>query len=309
MNTSVNTSKASETSKNASMNTSARHEVKIHGSFQFPYIVYHGKIPDFLLSFPMHWHEEMEFIVVTEGSLHISIYNERLVLDKDDVAIIFPKVPHSIDRVDDQHNEYFNILFDYSIFRQNDTEIYKKYLEPFFAQIFTVDKIIKSKTELHSEIHPHLVDLIRYRHESYESKELMILGKLYLIMNSLFEHKKKITAKELLLTSNMDKIKLAVYEIQRNYNESISIKKISNMCGYSESHFMKIFRDVMGVSFTSYLVNYRLEAAARLIENSDDKIINIALNCGFNNPSYFTRAFTKYFGVTPAIYRQQKKGL
>ena len=67
---------------------------------------------------------------------------------------------------------------------------------------------------------------------------------------------------------------------------------------------MKLFKELIGMSFTAYLINYRLELAAKQLQESKQKVIDIAVNCGFNNHSYFTRSFMKKYGCTPAKYRK-----
>lgn len=59
----------------------------------------------------------------------------------------------------------------------------------------------------------------------------------------------------------------------------------------------------MGVPFTSYLNSYRLTMAGRLLLQSDDTILSIATEVGFDNLSYFNRAFKKQYGMTPSAYR------
>lgn len=285
------------------------HEVKVHGTFNFPFVIYRTKIPDFFTSFPLHWHDEIEFIVVVSGTLHMSIYNNHYELKPNDIAIVFPKVPHSFDKADNQKCEYFSILFNFSIFHQENSKIYKKYIEPFYNQIYTVDKILNSTHELNQIIYPHLKELIKIRHQSSTTKELIVLSKLYLIMDALFQYRKEVTAKEQFLTQNMEKIKEAIYSVHQGYSENITIEQIAKKCGISESHFMKLFKEMTGTSFNNYLINYRLEIAAKLIEETPETIINIAFNCGFNNQSYFTRAFVKNFGTTPNNYRKEKKKL
>ena len=66
---------------------------------------------------------------------------------------------------------------------------------------------------------------------------------------------------------------------------------------------MKLFKDLTGMSFTAYLVNYRLEIAAKQLKETSLNIIDISTNCGFNNHSYFTRAFKKKYGMSPLKYR------
>lgn len=62
----------------------------------------------------------------------------------------------------------------------------------------------------------------------------------------------------------------------------------------------------MGVPFTAYLNSYRLTMAARLLLQSDDTVLLIASKVGFDNLSYFNRAFKKQFGMTPSAYRGQR---
>lgn len=88
--------------------------------------------------------------------------------------------------------------------------------------------------------------------------------------------------------------------------KKITIEEAATLCCFSKSHFMKLFKELTGMSFTAYLVNYRLELSAKQLIETDQKIIDIATNCGFNNHSYFTRCFLKKYGLTPAKYRQTK---
>ena len=92
--------------------------------------------------------------------------------------------------------------------------------------------------------------------------------------------------------------------VQRFYDHDISIREVSEQCGFSESHFMKLFKELAGMSFNAYLVNYRLELAAKQLAETDYKVIDIAENCGFHNHSYFTRAFQKKYRKTPLMYRK-----
>ena len=57
------------------------------------------------------------------------------------------------------------------------------------------------------------------------------------------------------------------------------------------------------MSFVQYLNDYRLEVAAKLLTTTSDDIINIAINTGFDNLSYFNRCFKKKYGITPGKYR------
>ena len=84
----------------------------------------------------------------------------------------------------------------------------------------------------------------------------------------------------------------------------MSIAQMAQLAGFSESHFMKFFKQTMGTSFTAYLNTYRLTIAGRLLLQSDATILSIAADVGFDNLSYFNRAFKKQYGKTPGDYRR-----
>ena len=67
---------------------------------------------------------------------------------------------------------------------------------------------------------------------------------------------------------------------------------------------MKFFKETMGMSFTQYLNDYRLNIAGQTLRSTTDNISDIAQNTGFDNLSYFTRMFKKKYGMTPGEYRK-----
>ena len=62
-----------------------------------------------------------------------------------------------------------------------------------------------------------------------------------------------------------------------------------------------------GLSYSDLLGAARFENAARLLRDSDDKIIEIALSSGYADPAHFTRAFRRISGITPREYRSQSR--
>lgn len=81
---------------------------------------------------------------------------------------------------------------------------------------------------------------------------------------------------------------------------------MAEACGFSQSHFMKFFKATIGVPFTAYLNDYRLTMASRLLLSSEDSILTIAGDTGFDNLSYFNRTFKQRFGMTPSRFRRQE---
>ena len=287
------------------MNNTLLHETKIHGTLDFPYIVYHGKIPDFIHSYPLHWHDEAEIIYVTKGSAKITVWSNTYHVQEGDIVILMPHVIHSIEQLDSHHAEYFNIVFHFSILEKpEENSRYDKYLKPFLAHEKSVNCYEPKGTKLNTCLTPLLLSLIENRRNSYTTCEYLVKSNLFMIMHYLNQACINTDKNEVLLQENYHKLKTVLYHVQNSYAQNITIKQAAALCGFSESHFMKLFKELTGMSFTAYLVNYRLELSAKQLIETDQKIIDIATNCGFNNHSYFTRAFLKKYNLTPAKYRR-----
>ena len=102
----------------------------------------------------------------------------------------------------------------------------------------------------------------------------------------------------------LDKMKVVLKYVENNYAQKITIAEVSDIVGFSESHFMRYFKETMGTSFVDYLKEYRLTMAARLLQSSEDSVLSIAAEVGFENLSYFNRAFKGRYGMTPLQYRK-----
>lgn len=287
------------------MNNTILHETKIHGTPDFPYIVYHGKIPEFMSSFPLHWHEEAELIYVAGGQLKITVWSQTYHVHPGDIMIILPHAIHSMEQLGTEYAEYFNIVFHFSILGGD--ACYEKYAKPFVTHEKTVNCYEMSGSDLNTRLTPLVLSLIENRQRSYSTHEYLVKANLFMIMHLLNQYCIGSTGNELALHQTYDKMKTALYHIQNSYAHDISIKEVSSLCGFSESHFMKLFKELTGMSFTAYLINYRLELSARQLIETDLNVIEIAANCGFHNPSYFTRSFARKYGITPAKYRKSHR--
>ena len=81
--------------------------------------------------------------------------------------------------------------------------------------------------------------------------------------------------------------------------------RAAGVCSFSASHFMRWFRQMTGQSFVAFLNEYRLNTAAEALQTTDETVLTIASRCGFENLSYFNRAFKAHFGMTPRDYRKK----
>ncbi|GHV39977.1 AraC family transcriptional regulator [Spirochaetia bacterium] len=90
--------------------------------------------------------------------------------------------------------------------------------------------------------------------------------------------------------------------IDTHIKEKMNVEKLAERAGFSPYHFCRIFQWSVGYSIMEYVRNRRLAFAATEL-NSGHRIIDIAVDYGFETHTGFTKAFRRHFGCSPEIYR------
>ncbi len=96
----------------------------------------------------------------------------------------------------------------------------------------------------------------------------------------------------------------AISYIEDNITEEIAIEKIANQVLISPFYFQKGFAMLCGFTVGEYIRQRRLTLAGSELVATDSKIIDIALKYGYGSPDSFTKAFTRFHGVTPTAVRK-----
>ncbi len=95
--------------------------------------------------------------------------------------------------------------------------------------------------------------------------------------------------------------------IKNNCSEPLKLDTIANSVGYNPAYFSRIFKEFSGKNFTEYLKIARIEKACLLLENTDIKVSDIALQVGYSDKTKFYKAFKQLVGYSPLEYRKSKK--
>ena len=101
----------------------------------------------------------------------------------------------------------------------------------------------------------------------------------------------------------IDRLKPVIKYVELHYGESSTIEDMAKLTGFSQSHFMRYFKEAFGVSFVTYLNDYRLSMAARLLLSTEESVLTISQQVGFENLSHFNRQFKRKYHQTPRAYR------
>lgn len=95
-------------------------------------------------------------------------------------------------------------------------------------------------------------------------------------------------------------IQNAINYIEEHLTEEIDYEEVAKEAACSNFYFQRIFGILCGLSLGDYIRNRRLTLAGDELSVSDDKVIDIALKYGYESPESFTRAFSRFHGVTPS---------
>ncbi len=275
------------------------HENKTHTSPDFPYNTYLCSIPLDFCSVSIHWHEEAEIIVIKKGEGTVTVDLTEYEVHTGDVVFVMSGQLHSIRQLGSSSMEYENILFQPSLLRSGEDDLcWQQFLSPLLSASAPILPVMRGNHRLLAYIR-EIDTLCDERGMGYQ---VAVKGWLYQIMHLLISE----SAAGLSDASrrHLDKLKTVLSYVEVHYSEPISIERMAALCYYSKSYFMKFFRECMGVSFISYLNDYRLEIAAKMLLSGDAAILDIAYACGFENLSYFNRSFKKKYGITPGRYRK-----
>ncbi len=102
----------------------------------------------------------------------------------------------------------------------------------------------------------------------------------------------------------IESISKAISYIEADLGDDLSIEKIANNVLISSFYFQKGFSMLCGFTVSDYIRQRRLALAGGELVSTDEKIIDIALRNGYDSPDSFTKAFTRFHGVTPTAVRK-----
>ncbi|MGN8227012.1 AraC family transcriptional regulator [Paenibacillus polymyxa] len=99
------------------------------------------------------------------------------------------------------------------------------------------------------------------------------------------------------------RIQCAIEFIELNLREDLKIADIASQACFSAFHFQRVFQAISGFTVQQYIRRRRLSEAAEQLKQSNQKVLDVAIEYQYNSQEAFTRAFEKNFGITPGKYR------
>lgn len=281
-------------------------ELTTHGDFLSPISYYelNGGNGTFVL--PMHWHEEMEITFLASGHGTYDLDLKEFPVNSEDFLIIPPGVLHASQLEDSRDLKTLTFVFHLNMLNSLITDACAiQYFVPLMHGEITSPMVIHKDTPGYEEI----VSCFFKLHKAYKEKtagyELAVKSHLMLLFYQLFHYdilSREKSQSHIQHTSEL--LKKVINYIHTNYAEHIAVADLAALCDFSEYHFMRFFKKHVGMTCIDYINNYRLDVASAMLREKDDSVMEIALDTGFNNISYFNKVFKSKFKITPSQYRK-----
>ena len=248
-----------------------------------------------------HYHPEIELVYVNNGKgkrqvgLHLSNFQDG------DLVMIGSNVPHT------GFTEYFDIDRKEVVIQFNSNflgDSIEKVLE--FKNINKLFELSKKGLVFSGETKKTIgISMLGLQYETPIQKLLTLIK----ILNDLSISKDvTVLNSENFYSENIqenERIKKVFNYIKLNYKEEVSLNEVSDLVFMTPPSFCRYFKSMTNRTFTTFLNEYRINNAIKLLAQSEIDIKNICFQCGYNNFSHFNRLFKKQIHMTPSEYRKK----
>ncbi|AEE16045.1 AraC family transcriptional regulator [Treponema brennaborense] len=291
------------------MKTQDLKESVTHGSVLFPFAAYTWDGSQ-TLNVRTHWHDETEIVLFCRGTFKISVNMRAQTVSAPAMAFFNAGDIHSIVSPAKTDSSEKALVFDLHMlnFEQYD-QTQAAVLTPLTERKLRFPPLITEKDEAWRESAALFTAIFEAAEERAAGSRIRIKARLLELIAGLYE-KGALTALSQLPHANahnVDCVKRILTYIEERYDEKITTADIARIAGMNEQYVCRFFKKATGRTITSYVNLIRIEKAASLLSETDGKIIDIAVSCGYNNVGYFIRTFTRFKGTSPRQYRKKSK--
>ena len=265
-----------------SLQTDARGmELAEHGSALFPVSCYDEDLVQTPVAW--HWHEDLEILVITEGTARIDTGTERLLLPRGQGLFINAGMLHSIHSSEGGPCALRSLVFHPRLAGGSaDSIFWQNYIQPLVQNEGLKYVLLDGSLPWHPEAFQSFWTAWDACARETFGYEFQVRSSLSWLLFLLFSHRPADASPP-----------------------SATTAEIAASAGISESEALRCFRSTIGMPPVRYLRQYRVERAAALLSSSQYKISEIGSMCGFGDASYFTKLFREQKGCTPTQYRQK----
>ncbi|WP_379163630.1 helix-turn-helix domain-containing protein [Paenibacillus sp. sgz5001063] len=283
-------------------------EDRVHGDVMFPLSAYWIELPAGTPVLDTHWHEEAEFFLLLEGEIMFQVDTDYFTLRQGEAVFIESGDIHAAYTLNDSPCRFCALVFhpDLLASAQYDT-IQQTVIQPLLEKRQSFPRQLSPDIPWQLELLRHLERMM----EAYDLKmpgfESFIKGTLLIMLSQIAIEGRSVnhSQSESADTTKISRLKKVILYIQDNYQEPIRTRDLSELIPMSEGQFCRFFKAMTRKTPVDYINSYRIRQAADLLQQTERKISDIALEVGFDNVSYFIKVFRKSMKCSPSEFRKR----
>jgi AraC-like DNA-binding protein len=279
-----------------------------HGEALFPLCVYPIDNRYTQELFPCHWHEEMEIIQMQKGRAIFQLNGNPVELCQGQMLCVAAGELHTAYAPDDVCCELNAVVFDRSMLGSSTIgSCQSRYVAPLINNQYYLPQVIPGSSDWERQAQCQIAELVKAYLRKEPAYELVIKACLYRFLSILIANQQLSGRREESNISQykVENLKRVLLYIQDHYAEKVSIADLADEISMSKYHFCRFFKAMMGHTPIEYVNTYRVDRATSLLRNGELKIMDIAMEAGFENFSYFIRTFKLLKGCTPSEFRRR----
>lgn len=273
-----------------------------HTTKAMPYRVYRSF---FLLEedalYP-HWHPEAELLFLESGELDFMVEDAGCRIRAGDAVFIPANLLHMA-RAAGSSGSFRALVFSTDLVAApEEPAAFQKYVQPLLQNPMGFWLHLNGEEAWQQEV---LGDLKRiFSHEEREEEtELITAGLVRAVWYNLYRNHFEKTAEKRIGGRQEIQLQETLAYMHIHFQEELTLQMLADTAHMSEGQFCRTFKNLTGNTPFSYLKRYRLLKSCGYLSETDKKISEICMLCGFNNISYFNREFLKMMKVKPSVYR------
>lgn len=285
-----------------------------HKTASFPLALYECKGEQAWQVMP-HWHEEMELLFLQKGSYPIRVNTKEYMVAAPAIMCIHPGEIHSILLGKDCQESAVVFHLNILSFEHYDAA-QEKLIRPLMEGLYRLPVLIDERNPLFEEIkacYKRMEQKIKEIKSCGQEKEIFKQASYLQFKAALFEmlailyknNQIKAVRQEQGSEYQIESLKRVLDYIGKYYGRTITLMELSGLVHMNPQYFCRFFKRNIGKTVTEYLNDIRIEQAADRLLSTNEKVITIAQDCGFDNIGYFIRRFKQALGCTPTEYRRK----
>lgn len=254
---------------------------------------------------PSHWHKELEVFVLLEGSVKIGIGDRIYHLRAGEGCFINAEAIHSFTAGVPSPCRYRSFVFSPEMVGGAPGSIFDTaYVRPLLENGIAFLKFEETNGDReYFRAFSEAFEACSKEGYGYEFQVRNALSKIVLFVKS----KNTAAAPRSIPSIQESRLKEMLLYIDTHLAGPITVSKVAAAANVCTRECQRIFNQYLHYSPIAYINRKRIFNAARMLADSDTPITEIALNCGFSNPSYFSKQFLEIMENTPSEYRAAVK--